>query len=235
MSILPLRIAIISDVHSNLDAFLAVIAKLPPYDHLVFLGDLVGYGPQPNEVVEQLQQLHPKVALLGNHDYAVATGDASGFSPHAEAAVEWTRRQIKHEALQYLSSLTLSARISLDNTRISFFHGSPTDPLTEYVFPWIGHRSAKGIIEKAGSPLVFLGHTHVPMLYSFDGEMLANPGSVGQPRDGDPRASFAILTLSENKPSFNIMRVEYDIDAVASKIIRAGLPEFLADRLYTGM
>jgi len=230
-----LKIAVISDVHSNLDAFLAVIAILPPYDSLVFLGDLVGYGPQPNEVVEQLRQLHPKAVLLGNHDYAVATGDTSGFSPHAEVAVKWTRRHINQQTLDYLSSLHSSARINLNNTRLALFHGSPSDPLSEYIFPWIDHHSAKGIIEKAGSPLVLLGHTHMPMLYSFDGEMLANPGSVGQPRDGDSRASFAILTVYEGKFSFEIKRVEYDIDAVASKIIRAGLPEFLAGRLYTGM
>jgi putative phosphoesterase len=230
-----LKIAVISDVHSNLDAFLAVIAILPPYDSLVFLGDLVGYGPQPNEVVEQLRQLHPKAVLLGNHDYAVATGDTGGFSPHAEVAVKWTRRHINHQTLDYLSSLHSSARINLNNTRLALFHGSPSDPLSEYIFPWIDHHSAKGIIEKAGSPLVLLGHTHMPMLYSFDGEMLANPGSVGQPRDGDSRASFAILTVYEGKFSFEIKRVEYDIDAVASKIIRAGLPEFLAGRLYTGM
>jgi putative phosphoesterase len=230
-----LRIAVISDVHSNLDAFLAVVASLPAYDNLVFLGDLVGYGPQPNEVVEQLRQLHPNAALLGNHDYAVATGDTSGFSPHAEVAVEWTRRHIKQEALDYLSGFHPSARINFKDSRLALFHGSPSDPLSEYIFPWVDHRSARGIIEKAGSPLVLLGHTHMPMLYSFDEEMLANPGSVGQPRDGDPRASFAILTLAEGKFSFEIKRVEYDIDAVAGKIIRAGLPEFLADRLYTGM
>ena len=230
-----MRIAVISDVHSNLDAFLAVIANLPSYDELVFLGDLVGYGPQPNEVVEQLRELHPSVALEGNHDYAVTTGDTSGFSPHAEVAVKWTRRQIKQQTVEYLSTLQRSAKINLNNTGLALFHGSPNDPLTEYIFPWIDCQSAKGIIEEAGSPLVLLGHTHMPMLYSFENEMLANPGSVGQPRDGDPRASFAILTLSDGKFSFEIKRVEYDIDAVASKIIRAGLPDFLADRLYTGM
>jgi putative phosphoesterase len=230
-----LRIVVISDIHSNLEAFVAVIASLPPYDDLVFLGDLVGYGPQPNEVVEQLRQLRPSVALVGNHDYAVTTGDTSGFSPHAEVAVEWTRRQIKQGTVDYLSSLQQSAKINLNNTGLALFHGSPSDPLSEYIFPWIDHQSAKGIIEEAGSPLVLLGHTHMPMLYSFDNEMLANPGSVGQPRDGDPRASFAILTLSEGKFSFEIKRVEYDIDAVASKIIRVGLPDFLADRLYSGM
>lgn len=225
----------ISDVHSNLVAFQAVIANLPTYDRLFFLGDLVGYGPQPNEVTEQLQQLQPSSALMGNHDYAVATGDASGFSPHAEIAVEWTRRHIKPNNLAYLSNLRTSARMELGNTRLALFHGSPSDPLSEYIFPGIPDKLARKVIQSAGAPLVLLGHTHIPMVYSFEGEMLANPGSVGQPRDGDPRAAFAVLTLSEGKFSFEITRVRYDVSDVASKIIEAGLPEFLANRLYTGM
>jgi putative phosphoesterase len=226
---------VISDIHSNLDAFQTVVTKLPPHDSLLFLGDLVGYGPQPNEVVEQLQQLQPATVLMGNHDYAVATGDASGFSPHAEIAVEWTRRHIRPKNLAYISGLHSSARVELSNTRLALFHGSPRDPLSEYIFPGIPNLLARKVIHSAAAPLVLLGHTHMPMVYSFEGEMLANPGSVGQPRDGDPRAAFAILTLSDGKLSFEIKRVEYDVDAVASKIIEAGLPEFLANRLYTGM
>jgi putative phosphoesterase len=229
-----LKIVVISDIHSNLVAFQAVIASLPNYDHLLFLGDLVGYGPQPNEVIEQLQQLKPSSALMGNHDYAVTTGDATGFSPHAEVAVQWTRRHIKPHNLAYLSSLLTSARMELGNTRLALFHGSPHDPLSEYVFPGITDQLARKVIQSAGAPLVLLGHTHVPMIYSFGREMLANPGSVGQPRDGDPRAAFAVLTLSEVRFSFEITRVEYDINSVASKIIEAGLPEFLANRLYAG-
>jgi putative phosphoesterase len=230
-----LRIVIISDIHSNLEAFRNVIADLPPYDRLLCLGDLVGYGPQPNEVVEQLRQLHPTMALMGNHDYAVATGDTGGFSPYAAVAVEWTRRHIKPANLDYLSNLHPSARLELSNIGLALFHGSPGDPLSEYIFPGIPERLARRMIQKAGAPVVLLGHTHMPMVYSFHGEMLANPGSVGQPRDGDPRAAFAILTLSDGEFSFDIKRVEYDLDAVAGKIIQAGLPEFLANRLYTGM
>jgi len=233
--ILSLRIVIISDIHSNLEAFLAVIANLPTYDYLLFLGDLVGYGPQPNEVVEQLQQLQPAIVLGGNHDYAVSTGDVSGFSSHAEIAVRWTRRQVTPQNQDYLSNLLSSAKIELNNINLALFHGSPRDSLSEYIFPGIPAQSARQLIQRAGAPLVLLGHTHIPMLYDFEGEMLANPGSVGQPRDGDRRAAFAILTLSEGKFSFDVRRVEYDIDSVARKIIREGLPEFSADRLYKGM
>jgi putative phosphoesterase len=230
-----LRIAVISDIHSNLEAFQAVIANLPQHDALIFLGDLVGYGPQPNEVVEQLRQLEPQVALMGNHDYAVVSGDTSGFSTHARVAVEWTRRQIKNEALDYLSTLYPSANITLNRTRVSLFHGSPEDPLNEYVFPGIPNSLAKELIQRAMSSVVLLGHTHMPMLYSFEKSMLANPGSVGQPRDGDPRASFAVLSLSGTELSFEIRRVKYEIETVAKRIFEEGLPSFLGYRLYEGI
>jgi putative phosphoesterase len=230
-----LRIAVISDIHSNLDALEAVIANLPEYDDLFCLGDLVGYGPQPNEVVEKLRQLGPSVVLMGNHDYAVVTGDTEGFASHAAEAVEWTRKKIKPENHNYLATLQSSARLQKGGTSMALFHGSPWDPLTEYIFPGISQAAAKSLIEKGGAKIALLGHTHMPMLYSFEAEMLCNPGSVGQPRDGDPRASFAILTISEGRLSFDVKRAHYDVDPVADKIIHAGLPEFLAERLYIGM
>lgn len=230
-----MRIAVISDIHSNLVAFETVIANLPEHDQLFCLGDMVGYGPQPNEVLERLRALHPTVVLLGNHDYAVATGDSTGFSPHAAVAVQWTRRHMKQENSSYLLDLRPSAILEVEGVPLGLFHGSPRDPLTEYIFPGIPEPVAKMMIQKAGVKVVLLGHTHMPMLYPFEGKMLGNPGSVGQPRDGDPRASFAMLTISEGKMSFDIKRVEYEIDSVADNIKSAGLPEFLAERLYVGM
>lgn len=230
-----MRIAVISDIHSNLVAFETVIANLPEHDQLFCLGDMVGYGPQPNEVLERLRALHPTVVLLGNHDYAVATGDSTGFSPHAAVAVQWTRRHMKQENSSYLLDLRPSAILEVEGVPLGLFHGSPRDPLTEYIFPGIPEPVAKMMIQKAGVKALLLGHTHMPMLYPFEGKMLGNPGSVGQPRDGDPRASFAMLTISEGKMSFDIKRVEYEIDSVADNIKSAGLPEFLAERLYVGM
>jgi putative phosphoesterase len=224
-----------SDVHSNLDALQAVIANLPDYDALVFLGDLVGYGPHPNEVVEQLQQLCPTAVLMGNHDHAVVTGDVEGFTRNAAEAVAWTRKHINPQSLAYLSSLRPSTRIGLNNNRLALFHGSPRDPLSEYVFPDITDSFAGELIRDSGVPLVLLGHTHMPMIFAFNKELLANPGSVGQPRDGNPRAAYAILTLMEDKVSFEIKRVEYNVDEVANEIINAGLPQFLAERLCTGI
>jgi putative phosphoesterase len=230
-----LRIVVISDIHSNLDAFEAVIDNLPDYDELFCLGDLVGYGPQPNEVVERLQQLRPSAVLMGNHDYAVVTGDTEGFSSHAAEAVEWTRKKIARQHHEYLATLQPSARLDKGGTSLGLFHGSPRDPLSEYVFPGTPEATARKLIVRSGAKVLLLGHTHMPMLYSFGAEMLGNPGSVGQPRDGDPRASFATLTISEGKISFAVTRLEYNVDPVADKIIQAGLPEFLAERLYTGM
>ncbi len=230
-----LRIAVISDIHSNLDALRTVVATLPAYDQLLCLGDIVGYGAEPNGVIEELQHLNPEVVLMGNHDYAVATGDTAGFSPHAALAVEWTRGKIERERLRYLSQLRPSMKLESDTVTLGLFHGSPEDPLTEYIFPGIPYNEARQIIHKGGARLVLLGHTHIPMIYSFVDEMLANPGSVGQPRDGDPRASFGILTILDGKFSFEVKRVTYDVDSAASKIIEARLPSFLADRLYTGM
>ncbi|HUK49623.1 MAG TPA: metallophosphoesterase family protein, partial [Terriglobales bacterium] len=141
-----------------------VITKLPSHDHLLFLGDLVGYGPQPNEVVEQLQQLQPTIVLMGNHDYAVSTGDASGFSSYAEKAVRWTRSQITPQNLNYLSTLPSSAKIELNHTGLALFHGSPRDSLNEYIFPGISVPAARQLIQTADSAIVLLGHTHMPML-----------------------------------------------------------------------
>ena len=230
-----MRVAILSDIHSNLAALEAVVRKLPRYDELICLGDLVGYGPQPNEVIDRLQQLQPTIVLMGNHDCAVVTGDVEGFSSHAAAAVEWTRRVVSGASVRYLAALKPSARVEREGVTLALFHGSPRDPLSEYVFPGFPERVGRGLVEMAGAKVVLLGHTHMPMLYRFNGDLLANPGSVGQPRDGDYRASFALLTLSHGEASFEVRRVEYDVSPVADRIIGNGLPSFLAERLYVGM
>jgi putative phosphoesterase len=229
-----LRIVILSDIHSNLDALDAVVGKLPKYDEVICLGDVVGYGPQPNEVIARLQQLQPTIVLMGNHDYAVVTGDVEGFSAHAAEAIEWTRREIRGVGRDYLATLKPSARLERDGVTLALFHGSPRDPLSEYVFPWLPEKVGRSLVEMAGARVVLLGHTHMPMLYRFKGGVLANPGSVGQPRDGDPRASFALLTLNQGEVTFEVQRIEYDVNSVADRIIRSGLPNFLAERLYIG-
>ena len=230
-----MKIVVLSDVHSNLDALDAVVGSLPKHDELWCLGDIVGYGPQPNEVVERLRQLKPTVVLMGNHDQAVVTGDVEGFSSHAVRAVKWTRVVIAEAGLGYLAALKPSARVEREGKTFALYHGSPRDPLTEYVYPSMTEREANGVVEMAAAQYVLLGHTHIPMVYKFNGGVLANPGSVGQPRDGDRRASWALLTVTRKEIAFEVRRIEYDVGAVADRIIKNGLPGFLADRLYMGM
>jgi len=228
-------IAIISDIHSNLTALEAVIERLPKYDELFCLGDIVGYGPQPNEVISRLVELRPSVVLLGNHDSAVVSGDVEGFSSNAATAVEWTRDNLDRGSLDYLTALEPSARVQLEGHTCALYHGSPRDPLNEYIFPGLTANLGRSLIKVASAGIVLLGHTHMPMFYRFEEGVLANPGSVGQPRDGDRRASFAILTLSEGDVRFEVQRIEYDVGHVADRILRSGLPSFLAERLYMGV
>jgi putative phosphoesterase len=228
-----MRIAVISDIHSNYDALQAVLSSIEDYDALVCLGDLVGYGAEPNEVVSEIRSLRPRAIVMGNHDFAVSTGDTAGFVQHAVQAVEWTRTRISTENLKYVGGLRGKTTFTVDGVKIALAHGSPRDPLNEYIYPDTAEFILKSLVEDSGGTVLLLGHTHVPFVRKFDSKLLGNPGGVGQPRDGDARASYAILEPFA-EPEFQIHRVAYDVDAAASKIVAAGLPRLLADRLHTG-
>lgn len=136
--------------------------------------------------------------------------------------------------MRFLSSLSPSTRLELDDASVALFHGSPKDPLFEYVYPEIGSEAAEELVDQSDSSAVLLGHTHIPMIFSMGSKLLANPGSVGQPRDGNPFASFGVLTKAREY-TFEVVRVKYDVESTAAKITGSGLPRFLADRLYAGM
>jgi len=206
---------------------------MAPHDALLCLGDLVGYGAQPNEVVSEIMSLKPDAVIMGNHDYAVSTGDTSGFVQHAVEAVRWTRREISDVNLRYISALRSKELFTAGDVKIALVHGSPRDPLNEYVYPGIADFILKGLVGESGGSVLLLGHTHIPFNQRFDSELIGNPGSVGQPRDGDPRASYGILEISGDI-KLQVHRVDYDIDAAATKIAVRGLPRLLADRLYVG-
>jgi putative phosphoesterase len=228
------RIGVISDIHSNYDALQAVLSVIGDYDALICLGDLVGYGAQPNEVVSEIRSLRPKAIVMGNHDCAVSTGETSGFVPHAVHAVEWTRKNISPENLSYIASLRTKVAWTIDGAKVALAHGSPRDPLNEYIYPDTAEFILRSLVEDSGGTILLLGHTHVPFVRKFDSMLLGNPGGVGQPRDGDARASYAILEPF-SEPEFQIHRVVYDVDAAARRIIAAGLPKLLADRLHLGI
>jgi predicted phosphodiesterase len=242
-----LRVAVISDIHGNWHALEAVLAEVAreQVDELWCLGDVVGYGPQPNRCVEEIEP-RVDVCLIGNHDLA-AIGRVSldDFSPDAATSARWTAKELDEKARGFLEGLEPRA----ERPGAELFHGSPRDPVWEYV---LSEAAARAALEQTTAGLVLVGHSHVPLaLVSSAGEPLAgglaeagahvdlaegrwllNPGSVGQPRDGDARAAYLLLDLDRRRASFR--RTAYDIASTQAEIRERGLPEFLAVRLASG-
>jgi predicted phosphodiesterase len=239
-----MRIAVLSDIHSNLAALEAVRHDLPPVDEIWVLGDIVGYGPQPNEVVRGLQEMGAR-SVLGNHDgAAIGTVDANDFNPDARTAIEWTAEQLDANARAYLGTLP-EVRVSGDVTAV---HGSPREPIWEYI---TSGSVAAANLSHFETWLCLFGHTHLPTIFrANDGRMetiaaepgdpirldarraLINPGSVGQPRDGISTSAYAILDDREATAEFR--RVSYDIGLTQKLMQQAGLPPRLAERLSWG-
>jgi predicted phosphodiesterase len=241
------RIALISDVHGNLPALQAVLGEIDDedVDAIWCLGDLVGYGAHPNECVEVAAQA-VELCLIGNHDLVVIERlDIADFSQNAAVAAQWTKEQLAPEARAYLEKLAPKD----EGRAIGLFHGSPRDPIWEYV---LSSMAADDCIDAMDARIGAVGHSHVALAFwrkadaptagaqsepgseldlSTD-RWLLNPGSVGQPRDGDPRASWLVLDLESWGATWR--RTEYDIDAAAGAIREVGLPKQLADRLYYG-
>jgi len=234
-SALPARlksIAVISDVHANLEAFEAVLLEARGLD-ILCLGDLVDYGANPNEVVEIVRRRGIRT-VMGNHDWAAVSGDTSLFNARAAMSSIWTRAHITSQNLEFIRTLAPEFRTRFDAAEAYLTHGSPDDRLWEYVDPRTHSDLFDHYLTKLGVGLIGLGHTHVSYVWKDRGRVVFNPGSVGQPRDGDPRASFAVLTVEEQEVRVEIRRVGYDIQKAASKIREAGLPESHASRLFSG-
>jgi diadenosine tetraphosphatase ApaH/serine/threonine PP2A family protein phosphatase len=220
-----MEVAVLADIHANLPALEVVLEEIEGL-FLYCGGDLVGYNPYPNEVIERIRGLGA-VSILGNHDHAVVTGDTSWFNPVAAEAIDWTRREIAPPNLAYLESLS-----PVYEDGLYMAHGSPRNPLEEYVYEDAPEYSLRDLLTHTERDVIVLGHTHVPFFRYLEGRLLFNPGSVGQPRDGDPRASYALLDTERKR--VQIRRVPYDVEAVAEAILHAGLPEKLATRLFYG-
>ena len=224
-----MRIAVISDVHSNLQALEEVKKRIDDegIDYVLSAGDAVGYGADPNRCCAILKDW-ARHSVLGNHDWAALRRDPSGMNPYAEKAALWTAEQIDEDSREYLGSLKESAHSDANGSAIEARHGSLRSML-EYVYE---ADLSEDLLQQSGADVLVLGHTHVPYAKMFASGLIVNPGSVGQPRDGDSRASFGIL---QTEPlSFEIRRVDYDIDRASEAILEAGLPEFLAERLFKG-
>ena len=250
-----MRLALLSDIHGNLPALEAVLAEIEAagVDEAWCLGDLVGYGAQPNECTAVVRE-RCSVSLVGNHDLAALDRlDVSTFSPAAAAAVRWTREVMTEETVAYLDALEPAA----EDGEVALYHASPRDPVWEYVL-WPDQ--AAQCIRAQARRVSFIGHSHVALFFALAdtpqgtadddpdargaqatagtsleldrGRWLINPGSIGQPRDGDPRAAWLELDTDAWRAVFH--RVPYEIDRAADAIVAAGLPEHLARRLYVG-
>jgi diadenosine tetraphosphatase ApaH/serine/threonine PP2A family protein phosphatase len=240
-----MRVALLSDIHSNLVALDAVLASVGTVDGIWLLGDVVGYGPDPNGVVARLREVGA-TGVRGNHDAAAIGGSQiDWFNPDARRAMEWTRQSISADTSGWLG--TLPERLPLDGCEL--VHGSPREPLWEYVTSVPVARANLAALER---PVALHGHTHIPVAFvEDDGRVgavgphdgselelrdrraLLNPGSVGQPRDGDPRASYAIYEPETGRISWH--RVAYDVEAVQRAMTKEGLPPSLVARLSFGL
>lgn len=228
-----MKIAVISDIHSNLEAFQAILNQMGKVNQILCVGDFVGYGAKPNEVIELAKRLK-MVSVLGNHDYASLTDDTSGFNPYAAVAAHYTFQHLSREGKEFLTSLPLASKIKIRSYTFYLVHGSPADPLNEYIFPETSENLLQEFLKSTDADVLLLGHTHIPMFIQLKDGVILNPGGVGQPRDHDPRASYGVIRIEDGKLSFKNHRVKYKIDKTASEILAAGLPSMLAQRLYHG-
>jgi len=244
-----MRYAIIADIHANLAAFLAVLEDIQQQGEVAklwCLGDVVGYGPDPHECIELLRQTE-HVCIAGNHDWAAIDKISSAeFNPDAAAACHWTTKQLKAADVVYLQNLPLT----IEEGDFTLVHGSPREPIWEYL---ISPSTAKESFAHFKSKYCLVGHSHMPLVFSQTengdftasqlqsniglvlgrNRLIINPGGVGQPRDGDPRASYAIYD-SESR-QVRLYRVAYDIRTTQDRMVERGLPMRLVARLSYGM
>lgn len=227
-----MRVAILSDIHSNIHALDAVLEDLDRQniDRILCTGDIVGYCAFPDEVVKRLGERNVG-CVKGNHDAAATGGSMDGFNTYARSGVEYSRARLSPANTEFLRRLPENLKERVGERTVSLYHGSPADPLFEYVFPDELADREKEFASYDRSDVVAMGHTHLPTVYR-GAQVYLNPGSVGQPRDRDPRAAYAVLDASGLEAE--IRRVPYDVEAAAQAIIANGLPRYLAERLFYG-
>jgi putative phosphoesterase len=219
-----MKLLIVSDIHANPWALDAVGADAGAVDHVLFAGDAVNYGPDPRSVIARLRELGA-IAVRGNHDHAVAWSTdpraSAAKQPIALAMRGWTRQQLDAADIAWLARLPLHLTVKIGATDFALFHATPGDPLFDYRFvPTLDDAQTSGFVAGVDADVLVLGHTHLPFVQRQKLLTIVNPGSVGQPLDGDPRASYALWQDGE----IDLRRVAYDIDSAARAIERVELP-----------
>ena len=242
-----MRVLVMSDIHANYTALEAVLQDAGHTDETWCLGDLVGYGPDPNMVVEEVRGLPHLTCMLGNHDVAIiGRMELAAFNGDARRSLTWTSNVLNADNMDFLRSLSYTTEVRGD---VTLAHGSPRDPVWEYILNTL---SARLNFEHFGTPYCFVGHSHIQSVFQLDEKndrvsmaltkvgqpmqlrprQILNPGSVGQPRDRDPRAAYAIYDAETG--TWEARRVEYDVAAVQERVRQARLPEKHAVRLAEG-
>jgi putative phosphoesterase len=221
-----MRILVMADVHANWPALQAVAAH--PHDLCLCLGDLVDYGLEPSPCISWVRN-NAKVVVRGNHDHGVAqdvrVSGRTGFKYLTGVTRVLTRERIKEDEVRFLSRLPLTRLLTLDSTRYFLAHATPRDPLDEYALP--DEEFWKRRLANVDADVICVGHTHLPYVLEVGDKIVINPGSVGQPRDGDPRASFAVIEDFK----VELMRVEYPVDETIAQVRSSTLPEQAKDLL----
>lgn len=234
-------LAFISDIHANLEALETVMEDIKKrnVDKIYCLGDLVGYGPNPEEVVRRLADVP---TISGNYDDGVGYARSScgcRYSPGRETEVgdislNWTIQNTSEEVKSHLRSLKHRMEFEIEGVDFLLVHGSPLNELLEYVTPQTDQERLQKLVENLRADVIINGHTHLPMVKSVSGKLIMNAGSVGRPKDGDPRACYLVVEVEKGVISYEFVRLSYDVKRTCEKIARVGLPAELAVVLALG-
>jgi len=232
-------VAVITDIHANLPALEAVLVRIEELEikRVYCGGDLVGYGPHPNEVCALIAE-RGIPTIYGNYDYAIAREEkdcgCAYVTPHdrelGQLSVDWTLAHTSRPSKDFMRDLPFTLHFDVGGRGVHLVHGSPRR-VNEYLFEDKPASLYERLAAAESSPLLVFGHTHKPWVHEYGGVLFVNCGSVGKPKDGDPRAAFAVLRPSDGGPEVTLERVAYDAVQVAAEVRRAGLPEELADKL----
>ncbi len=232
-------VAVITDIHGNLAALEAALARIEELgiDSVFCGGDLVGYGPHPNEVCALIAE-RDIPTIYGNYDYAIARDEedcgCAYVTPHdrelGQLSVDWTLAHISQESKDFMRGLPFDLHFPVGNTDVHLVHGSPRK-VNEYLFEDKPARLFERLASAERDPVLVFGHTHKPWVHEYSGVLFVNCGSVGKPKDGDPRGAFAVLRATVEGVDVSIERVDYDAEAVAAEVREAGIPGEFADKL----